>query len=66
MESSTTECLNLNVCVPNSSKGSLPVFVFVHGRGFSIGSNAWPHYDVTRLVEYSQEIGTPVIGVQIK
>jgi len=64
--SSATDCLNLNVCVPENSKGPLPVFVYLHGGGFAIGSNAWPQYDLARIVKYSEEIGKPVIGVQIK
>ena len=63
---SATECLNLNVCVPKHHKGRLPVFIFVHGGGFAIGSNAWPQYDLARIVKCSEEIGKPVIGVQIK
>ncbi|KAK6064902.1 carboxylesterase [Seiridium cupressi] len=46
-------------------KGPLPIFVFLHGGGFALGSNAWPQYDLARIVKYSAEIGKPVIGVQI-
>jgi carboxylesterase type B len=65
------DCLNINVTVPRldasqdrdaTSKG-LPVFVWVHGGGLSMGSNSWPQYDLTRFVERSVEIGKPVIGV---
>ena len=66
------ECLNLNVTVPKSSLASkrkgrpgLPVFVWVHGGGLSMGSNNWPQYDLRRFVERSSEIGKPVIGVAI-
>ncbi|POR31391.1 Carboxylic ester hydrolase [Tolypocladium paradoxum] len=62
---SSTECLNLNIAVPENAKGPLPVFVFIHGGGFAIGSNAWPQYDLTRIVKLSQDIGKPVVGVQI-
>lgn len=65
-ESSAVDCLNLNICVPRNSKSPLPVFVYIHGGGFAIGSNAWPQYDLTRIVKYSREIGKPIIGVQIK
>lgn len=65
------ECLNVNVTVPKAAleergkaKG-LPVFVWVHGGGLSIGSNSWPQYNLTRLIERSIEIGKPVIGVSI-
>ncbi|OAL42550.1 para-nitrobenzyl esterase [Pyrenochaeta sp. DS3sAY3a] len=63
--SSTTECLNLNLVVPEQNSGPLPVFVFLHGGGFSIGANAWPQYDLARLVKLSSDLGKPVIGVQI-
>ena len=64
--SSSTECLNLNVVVPEQRSSLLPVFVFLHGGGMQIGSNAWPQYDLARLVKMSHDIGKPVIGVQIK
>lgn len=64
--SSETEGLNLNLFVPSQCKGSLPVFVYVHGGGFTIGSGAWPQYDLTGVVKLSNQLGTPVIGVTIK
>ena len=63
---SATECLNLNVCVPEGANGPLPVFLFFHGGGFRIGSNAWPQYDLQKFVKLSRQIGRPVIGVQAK
>lgn len=63
---SSTECLNLNVVVPTGQHEALPVFIFIHGGGFAIGSNAWPQYDLGRIVKLSQTIKRPVIGVQIK
>jgi carboxylesterase type B len=62
------ECLHVNVTVPNQIDGNrkaLPVFVWVHGGGLSIGSNSWPQYDLQRFVECSVEIGKPVIGVAL-
>ncbi|KAF2850786.1 para-nitrobenzyl esterase [Plenodomus tracheiphilus IPT5] len=66
------ECLNLNVTVPADKLGNfstqlkkLPVFVWVHGGGLSMGSNNWPQYDVAKFVERSIKIGKPVIGVAI-
>jgi len=66
------ECLHATVTVPksvlrgevNKEKG-LPVFVWVHGGGLSMGSNTWPQYNLTRFVERSVGIGKPVIGVSI-
>lgn len=66
------ECLHLNITVPKPAVGTrtgknnrLPVFVWVHGGGLSMGSNSWPQYDLRRFVERSGEIGKPVIGVGI-
>ncbi|KAN0113063.1 carboxylesterase-like protein [Hyaloscypha variabilis] len=62
---SSTECLSLNIVTPKNAQHPLPVFVFIHGGGFSIGANSWPQYDPTRLVEISIEKGSPVIGISI-
>jgi carboxylesterase type B len=72
LATSDLECLNLNITAPliegklPTSESPLPVFVFIHGGGFSVGSNAWPQYDQARIVKLSAEIGFPVIGVGIK
>lgn len=66
------ECLQLNVTVPKaisddsqSKKTGMPVFVWVHGGGLSVGSNNWPQYDLQKFVERSVEVGEPVIAVAI-
>lgn len=72
MTMSELEGLHLNITVPLidgkvlTVDRKLPVFVFVHGGGFGLGSNAWPHYDQARFVKQSVEMGLPVIGVGIK
>jgi len=64
--------LNLNINVPlvesklPMPESKLPVFVFVHGGGFGLGSNAWPQYDMAKIVKLSADMGLPVIGVGIK
>ncbi len=64
--------LNLNITVPlhdgnfPSPEKKLPVFIFVHGGGYTVGSNAWPQYNQARIVKLSADIGLPVIGVGIK
>jgi carboxylesterase type B len=64
---SDTDCLNLNVTVPHSShQKALPVFMFIHGGGFAIGSNSWPHLDQARIVRFSVQKNLPAIGVIIK
>jgi carboxylesterase type B len=67
---SGTECLNLNITVPDSVSAEpvsgLPVMVFVHGGGFIMGANYWPQYDASRLVKLSVEMGLPIVAVSIK
>lgn len=63
---SATECLHLNLCAPVGQNGALPVFMFIHGGGFQIGSNAWPQYDLARIVQLSQKLGKPMIAINIK
>jgi len=67
------ECLHVNVTTPTSfldrpdSQGYriLPVFVWVHGGGLSMGSNSWPQYDLQKFVDRSVEIGRPIVSVSI-
>lgn len=68
---SELEGLHLNITIPLVNKelpaqSKLPVFVFVHGGGFAIGSNAWPQMDMTRIVKISADMGMPIIGIGIK
>lgn len=49
-----------------TSQHNLPVIVFLHGGGYTIGSNAWPQYDFKRIVALSVAEKQPVIGVNIK
>lgn len=59
--------LNLNITVPDIRiQEPLPVMVFIHGGGHLMGANYFPQYDMARLVKLSMEVGTPVIGVNIK
>jgi carboxylesterase type B len=67
-DTSETDCLNLNITTPATAhvKDGLPVFVFFHGGGFMMGSNAWPQYDLTRIVGESVVLKKPIIGVGVK
>lgn len=66
-------CLHLNVTVPKldedvsvqAKKPLLPVFVWVHGGGLSVGSNNWPQYDLRKLVERSVTVAKPMIAVAV-
>ncbi|KAF2172475.1 hypothetical protein M409DRAFT_63148 [Zasmidium cellare ATCC 36951] len=64
---SDRECLNLNITAPSTLKKDqkLPVLVFIHGGGFSVGSPSVPQYDMTRLVELSAESDMAIIAVSI-
>lgn len=67
LEWSDLESLTLSITVPAGAEAKkLPVFVFVHGGGFFIGSGSWPHYDQARIVKLSAEAGMPMIGITIK
>ncbi|CAG9953497.1 unnamed protein product, partial [Clonostachys rosea f. rosea IK726] len=61
---SDRDCLHLTITIPREAK-DLPVFIFIHGGSFTIGSNAWPQYDQTRLVRQGVEMGMPFIGVGV-
>jgi carboxylesterase type B len=69
---SDVDCLNLNITVPKPADASklgsqkLPVFIWVHGGGFIVGANSWPHYDHSKFVKLATDNGTPLIGVGIK
>jgi para-nitrobenzyl esterase len=43
---SNEDCLSLNVWTPaKQANERLPVMVWIHGGGFTIGSGGWPQYD---------------------
>ncbi|KAF1937900.1 alpha/beta-hydrolase [Clathrospora elynae] len=68
---SDLEGLNLNITVPVNKDGvidpnaGLPVYVFIHGGGLSVGSSWYSHYDPAAIVKMSVEKGKPMIGVTI-
>jgi carboxylesterase type B len=65
---SATECLTLNISLPNNAPpdSGLPVMVFVHGGGFASGSANHPQYNLTRIVDMSVKDGIPIIAVGLK
>ncbi|CRG83911.1 hypothetical protein PISL3812_01267 [Talaromyces islandicus] len=64
---SDTECLNLDIAVPETSTSTskLPVLLFIHGGGLVIGANSWPQFDWTRIIKLSIEKEVPVVAVGI-
>ncbi|KAI1350517.1 lipase [Xylaria sp. FL0043] len=60
------DCLTINVVRPTErSKEPLPVLVWVYGGGLYAGSTADPQYNLSGIVQVSQEIGQPVIAVSM-
>ncbi|HEY7106204.1 MAG TPA: carboxylesterase family protein [Acidimicrobiia bacterium] len=47
--SMSEDCLVLNVWAPAEVRAPLPVLVYLHGGGHSVGSGSWPAYDGHRL-----------------
>lgn len=46
-----------------TSASKLPVLLFIHGGGLSIGANSWPQFDWTRVIKLSVEKGVPILAV---
>uniref|UniRef100_A0A8H7KCN2 Carboxylic ester hydrolase n=1 Tax=Bionectria ochroleuca TaxID=29856 RepID=A0A8H7KCN2_BIOOC len=59
------DCLSINVVRPAgiSSDTNLPVLVWIYGGGFDGGGTSDPRYNMSGLVQLSQEIGKPIVGV---
>ncbi|KAJ4212289.1 hypothetical protein NW759_011677 [Fusarium solani] len=64
---SGTECLNMNITVPQEASPSskFPVMVFIHGGGFFTGANWWPQVDTKQIVRLSIQQGKPIIAINI-
>ncbi|TFK87022.1 carotenoid ester lipase precursor [Polyporus arcularius HHB13444] len=61
------DCLNVNIFRPAnvSADAQLPVLFWIYGGGFAAGSNAFPAYNGTAIVQRSVDIGEPVIFVAV-
>ncbi|KAK4448281.1 Alpha/Beta hydrolase protein [Podospora aff. communis PSN243] len=59
------DCLHINVIRPAGVDPSaqLPVAVWIHGGGLTMGGSADKRYNLTFIVERSVEVGTPIIAV---
>lgn len=61
------DCLTLNVIRPagNHSGSLLPVLVWIYGGGLYAGSTADPQYNLSGVVRVSQDLGQPVMAVDM-
>lgn len=59
------DCLNLNVIRPAGEHNKLPVLVWIFGGGLYTGSIADPQYNLSGIVKVSQDMGQPVIAVDM-
>lgn len=59
------DCLSVNVIRPAgvSSDAALPVGVFLNPGGYFEGGNSDPRYNMSFIIQQSQEMGTPFIAV---
>ncbi|KAG5973583.1 hypothetical protein E4U55_000396 [Claviceps digitariae] len=59
------DCLHLNVVRPHgvARDAKLPVAVWIHGGGLTMGGSADPRYNLSFMVEHSVRINKPIIGV---
>jgi carboxylesterase type B len=59
------DCLTLNVIRPAGDHTKLPVLVWIYGGGLYAGSTADPQYNLSGIVKVSQDMGQPVIAVDM-
>ncbi|KAF5598370.1 triacylglycerol lipase V precursor [Fusarium pseudocircinatum] len=60
-ENDNHNCLTINLTIPPSASGEVPVLTFIHGGAFIFGSSHFPIYDGYRLVSESVRKGKPVV-----
>ncbi|KUI64915.1 Lipase 4 [Cytospora mali] len=59
------DCLTLNVIRPAGNHSNLPVLVWNYGGGLYAGSTADPQYNLSGIVKVSQDMGQPIIAVDM-
>ncbi|KAM5345810.1 hypothetical protein ACJ41O_011671 [Fusarium nematophilum] len=62
------DCLYLNLWRPArhvAHASSLPVLVWIHGGGFSMGATSNPRFNMSWIVENSVKMGQPIMGISI-
>ncbi len=59
------DCLTLNVIRPAGNYTNLPVLVWIFGGGLYTGGTADPQYNLSGIVRVSQDMGQPIIAVDM-
>ncbi|KAH8886434.1 carboxylesterase [Thozetella sp. PMI_491] len=59
------DCLTLNVIRPAGNHTGLPVLVWIFGGGLYTGGTADPQYNLSGIVRVSQDMGQPIIAVDM-
>ncbi|KAF9783593.1 hypothetical protein IL306_009032 [Fusarium sp. DS 682] len=59
------DCLYLNIVRPSERHRKLPVLVWIHGGGLVEGSAIDQRYNLSFIVQQSEAIGKPIIGISL-
>ncbi|VUC23902.1 unnamed protein product [Clonostachys rosea] len=60
------DCLTINIIRPVEKHAApVPVLVWIYGGGLGVGSTADPQYNLSGIVNVSQEMGNPIIAVSM-
>jgi carboxylesterase type B len=61
------DCLTLNIIRPAGTDPTalLPVLVWIYGGGLGAGTTADPQYNLSGIVQVSQELGMPIVAASL-